>query len=150
MRHRKSGRRLSRTSPHRKAMWSNMVAALINHERIETTEAKAKELRRHAEKTITWATSLDELLTKEPEQRSEAEKARYVHHVRMARRVLKDRKALERLFAEVAPRFTDRPGGYTRIIRTRNRRGDNAPMAFVELVDFEPTAKAESAESAGE
>jgi len=144
MRHRKSGRRLGRNSPHRKAMWSNMVAALITHERIETTEAKAKELRRFAERTITWATSLGDVLTKEPGDRSAEERAQFVHHLRMAKRVLKNRDALERLFAEVAPRFTDRPGGYTRIIKTRNRRGDNAPMAFVELVDYEPASKAEA------
>lgn len=140
MRHRKSGRRLGRNSSHRKAMYSNMVASVITHERIETTESKAKELRRHVEHTITWASSLGELLKKDPESRSVEEKARYVHHLRMAKRVLKDQDALERLFSEVGPRFLDRNGGYTRIIKTRRRKGDNAPMCFLELVDYEPPA----------
>ena len=147
MRHRKSGRKLGRNAPHRKALWSNMVAALVTHERIETTEAKAKELRRYAEKTVTWATSLGaELLQKDPEERSPEEKARFVHHVRMARRVLRDRTALERLFSEVAPRFANRAGGYTRIVKTRRRKGDNAPMAIIEFVDYEPVEPVEAAE----
>ncbi len=122
-------------------MWSNMVASLITHERIETTEARAKELRRIAERTMTWATSLGTLLTKEPDDRTQEENALYVHHVRMARRVLRDKKALNRLFTEVAPRFVDEEGryegGYTRVIKTRRRRGDAAPMAFVELTDYD-------------
>lgn len=138
MRHQKSGRRLGRSATHRHAMFSNMVASLITHERIETTEAKAKELRRIAERTMTWATSLGDLLKKNPDERSADEKAKYIHHIRMAQRVLKDRKALERLFTEVGPRFLDRPGGFTRIIKTRFRRGDCAPLAFIELVDFVP------------
>ena len=136
MRHRKSGRRLGRSATHRKAMFSNMVAALITNERIETTEAKAKELRRYAERTITWATSLGELLHKEPEERTGEEKARYIHHLRMARRILKDEEALGKLFHEVGPRFLEREGGYTRIIKTRRRLGDAAPLAFIELVDY--------------
>ena len=131
-------------------MYSNMVASLIMHERIETTEAKAKELRRIAERTMTWATSLgEELLTKDPGERSADESAKYLHHLRMAQRVLKDRPALERLFAEVAPRFVERAGGYTRIIKTRLRRGDNAPLAFVELVDYEPGTGESAAEKTG-
>ncbi len=141
MRHQKSGRRLGRSATHRKAMWSNMVASLITHERIETTEAKAKELRRIAERTMTWATSLGTLLAKDPDDRSADEAAKYVHHVRMARRVLKDKSALDRLFTEVAPRFVDDDGkydgGYTRIIKTRRRKGDGALLAFVELNDYE-------------
>lgn len=141
MRHQKSGRRLGRNATHRKAMWSNMVAALITHERIETTEAKAKELRRFAERTMTWATSLGTLLAKDPDDRDQGEAAKYVHHVRMARRVLKDKTALDRLFTEVAPRFVDDDGkyegGYTRIIKTRRRKGDGALLAFVELIDYE-------------
>lgn len=136
MRHRKSGRRLGRNSSHRKAMYSNMVAAVIRHERIETTESKAKELRRFVERTITWASSLGALLQKEPAARSPEEKAKYLHHLRMAKRVLKDVDALERLFTEVGPRFVERAGGYTRIIKTRRRRGDNAPMVYLELVDY--------------
>lgn len=145
MRHHKSGRKLGRNAPHRKAMWSNMVASLVTHERIETTEAKAKELRRYVEKTVTWATSLGkDLLQKDPADRTAEEKARFVHHVRMARRVLRNREALERLFSEVGLRFVDRPGGYTRIVKTRRRRGDNAPMAFIEFVDYEPTEPVEA------
>jgi len=151
MRHQKSGRRLGKNQTHRKAMWSNMVASLITHERIETTEAKAKELRRIAERTMTWATSLGTLLGKDPGDRSQEEAAKYVHHVRMARRVLKDKSALDRLFTEVAPRFVDDDGkyegGYTRMIKTRRRKGDGAPLAFVELIDYEiGTAKAETPE----
>ena len=145
MRHQKSGRRLGRNATHRKAMWSNMVASLITHERIETTEAKAKELRRIAERTMTWATSLGTLLGKDPDDRSSDEAAKYVHHVRMARRVLRDKSALDRLFTEVAPRFVDDDGkyegGYTRIIKTRRRKGDGALLAFVELIDYEVGAK---------
>jgi len=141
MRHQKSGRRLGRSATHRKAMWSNMVASLIKHERIETTEAKAKELRRIAERTMTWATSLGTLLAKDPDDRDQGEAAKYVHHIRMARRVLKDKTALDRLFTEVAPRFVDDDGkyegGYTRIIKTRRRKGDGALLAFVELIDYE-------------
>jgi len=149
MRHRKSGRKLGRNAPHRKALWSNMVAALVTHERIETTEAKAKELRRYAERTVTWATSLGkDLLRKDPEDRTEEEKARFVHHVRMARRVLRNREALERLFSEVGPRFVDRAGGYTRIVKTRRRKGDNAPMAIIEFVDYEPSDAAGAASAA--
>jgi large subunit ribosomal protein L17 len=121
-------------------MYSNMVAAVIRHERIETTETKAKELRRFVERTITWASSLGELLKKEPEARSVEEKARYLHHLRMAKRVLRDGEALDRLFTEVAPRFVERAGGYTRTIKTRRRRGDNAPMVYLELVDYVPSS----------
>ena len=156
MRHQKSGRRLGRNATHRKAMWSNMVASLITHERIETTEAKAKELRRIAERTMTWATSLGTLLGKDPDARSSDEAAKYVHHVRMARRVLRDKSALDRLFTEVAPRFVDDDGkyegGYTRIIKTRRRKGDGALLAFVELIDYEVGSKkaAESPEKTDE
>ena len=134
MRHRKAGRRLGRNSSHRKAMYSNMVASLLSHGRIETTEAKAKELRRVAERTITWGVSVSELTGKDRKELSEAERSNIVHAKRMARRVVKDKTALDKLFDEVAPRYAERPGGYTRILKTRTRRGDAAPMAFVELV----------------
>lgn len=134
MRHRKHGRKLSRSSSHRKAMFSNMVAALVNHGRIETTEAKAKELRRIADRTINWGVKVSELLEKDVKKLSQDERAKLVHARRMAGRVLKDEDALSKLFDEVAPQYKDRNGGYTRILKTRNRRGDAAPMAFIELV----------------
>ena len=134
MRHRKSGRKFNRSSSHRKAMFSNMVASLVTHGRIETTEAKAKELRRVAERTINWGVSVADLLGGDAKDLSQDERARLVHARRMAQRVLKDRDALSKLFDEIAPRYAGRPGGYTRILKTRNRRGDAAPMAFIELV----------------
>ena len=134
MRHRKSGRKFGRNSSHRHAMFSNMVASLVTHGRIETTEAKAKELRKFADRTINWGVKVSELLDKDTKQLSQEERAKLVHARRMARRVLKDVDALRRLFDEVAPQFKGRPGGYTRVLKTRNRRGDAAPMAFVELV----------------
>ena len=140
MRHRKIGRKLGRNSAHRKAMFSNMLASLVEHGRIETTEAKAKELRRIAERTITWATSLGDLLTADRDKMSPEDRAKVVHHIRMAGRVLKDREMLLKLFNEVAPRFVGRPGGYTRIIHHYKRRhGDGAPLAFIELLPEEET-----------
>jgi large subunit ribosomal protein L17 len=142
MRHQKAGRKLSRTSAHRKALFSNMVTALVTHGRIETTLAKAKELRRHAERAITWSVSVGELAGKDREQRTGDEQARIVHAMRMARRVVKDRAALAKLFSEVGPGYLTRPGGYTRILKTRHRRGDAAPMALVELLPGTPLAQA--------
>ncbi len=148
MRHRKVGRKLGRNSAHRKAMFSNMVASLIEHERIETTHAKAKELRRIAERTITWATSLGDLLTMDREKMSREQRAKLVHHVRMARRTLKDKVLLKKLFEEIGPRYLGRPGGYTRIIpHWKRRRGDGAPLAFVELLPEEETGSSEKEES---
>ena len=134
MRHRLAGVRLSRTSAHRKALFSNLIAALFYNERIRTTDAKAKETRRLAERTITWARRLGDVLGKKPERRSLDESARYVHAVRMARRVVRDRGAVLRLFEDVAPRFLDRQGGYTRIIKLPQRPGDAAPMSLLELL----------------
>jgi large subunit ribosomal protein L17 len=145
MRHLKSGRKFGRKSAHRNAMMSNLVASLVKHERIETTEAKAKELRPLAERTITWAVRLGELLRKDPSERSAEEKVHYLHHLRMAARVLKDREALRLLFQEKATRFversTDSQGGYLRVVKTRRRMGDNAPMAIIEFIDFVPQPK---------
>jgi large subunit ribosomal protein L17 len=134
MRHLKAGRKLGRTSAHRKAMYSNMVAALVTHGKIETTEAKAKELRSIADRTISWGVGVNDLTRKDRKKLSDIERARIVHAKRMARRVLKDEAALERLFAEVAPALAGRPGGYTRVLKTRFRVGDAAPMALVALV----------------
>ena len=135
MRHRNKGRKLGRTSDHRRAMFANMVTSLVQHGRIETTEAKAKELRSIADKTITWGVSIHGLIAKGSEKLSVAEKAKVTHAYRMARRVVKDEDALSTLFTKLGPHFANRPGGYTRILKTRIRKGDAAPMAFVELVD---------------
>ena len=127
MRHQKSGRRLGRNSPHRRAMYRNMAASLLLHETIETTLPKAKELRRVVEPLIT--------LGKEPT----------LANRRLAFDRLRDRAIVTKLFAEIGPRYKARPGGYTRILKMGFRVGDNAPMAFVELVDRPaPAAEAES------
>jgi large subunit ribosomal protein L17 len=142
MRHQKAGLHLSRTPAHRKALFSNLVAALFTHERIRTTDAKAKETRRLAERTITWARRLGDVLTKEPDKRTPTESARVVHAVRMARRIVKDRIAVVKLFDEIGPRYLARAGGYTRIVKIGARPGDAAPMSLLELVpDGEPKAE---------
>ncbi|MDH3588231.1 MAG: 50S ribosomal protein L17 [Gammaproteobacteria bacterium] len=117
MRHRKSGRQLNRNSPHRRAMFRNMSASLLQHETIRTTVPKAKELRRVVEPLITMA------------------KVDGVDRRRLAFDRLRDRKAVTKLFNEIGPRFKDRPGGYLRILKIGNRPGDAAPMALVQLVD---------------
>lgn len=117
MRHRKSGRKLNRTSSHRKAMFANMATSLLQHERIQTTVPKAKELRTIVEPLITLARRGD------------------LHARRLAGRTVRDADVLAKLFNELGPRFAERDGGYTRIIRIGRRTGDNAPMAFIELVD---------------
>ena len=137
MRHRRAGVHLSRTSAHRKSLFSNLVGALFTYERIRTTDAKAKETRRLAERTITWARRLGEVLTKKPERRSPEEAAQVVHAVRMARRVVRDRTAVLKLFDEIALRYLDRRGGYTRIVKIGQRPGDAAPMSLLELLPGE-------------
>ena len=117
MRHRKKGRALSRTASHKKATMRNMATSLFLHERIETTTAKAKELRPFAERLITLGKRGD------------------LHARRLARRLIADRQVLGKLFDDIGPRFTERPGGYTRILKLGNRRGDAAEMALIELVD---------------
>jgi large subunit ribosomal protein L17 len=117
MRHQKSGRKLNRTSSHREAMFKNMAASLIKHELIRTTLPKAKELRRVAEPLITLA------------------KADGVANRRLAFARLRDKEAVGKLFIELGPRYRERPGGYLRILKAGFRPGDNAPMAYVELVD---------------
>ena len=149
MRHRKAGVHLSRTSAHRQALFSNLVAALFYNERIRTTDAKAKETRRLAERTITWARRVGDILGKKPDRRSTEESARVVHAVRMARRVVRDRGAVLKLFDELAPRFQGRPGGYTRIVKLSQRPGDAAPMSLLELVP-EDSATAPKTEGKGE
>jgi large subunit ribosomal protein L17 len=117
MRHLKSGKKLNRTSSHRKAMFSNMTASLIEHEVIKTTLPKAKELRRVAEPLITLA------------------KNDSVANRRLAFSRLRNDSAVGKLFAELGPRYQERPGGYMRILKCGFRTGDAAPMAIVELVD---------------
>ena len=149
MRHRKAGVHLSRTSAHRQALFSNLVAALFTNERIRTTDAKAKETRRLAERTITWARRVGDVLGKKPERRTTEESARVVHAVRMARRVVRDRHAVVKLFDEIAPRFLGRHGGYTRIVKLDQRPGDAAPMSLLELIADESAASAETAPAKG-
>ena len=146
MRHLKSGRKLSRTSAHRKAMFRNMVTSLLRHERITTTAAKAKELRGHVERTISVGVRLGDLLDKPKDQRTREEQARYAHAMAHAAKTVRDRDVLHKLFEDIAPRVRNRPGGYTRVVRMVSRRGDDAPMAVIELVDKAPEAAADPAE----
>src|SRR5450432_2748652 len=149
MRHRVAGLTLSRTSAHRQALFSNLVAALLTNEKIRTTDAKAKETRRLAERTITWARRMGDILAKKPDRRSTEESARVVHAVRMAKRVCRDRGAVLKLFDELAPRFMSRRGGYTRIVKLGQRPGDAAPMSLLELIpdDSVPATKEPTTES---
>jgi large subunit ribosomal protein L17 len=117
MRHRKKGRQLSRTASHREALLRNMAISLFRHGRIHTTTAKAKELRPFAERLITLAKRGD------------------LHAKRIAARKIADREVLADLFDTIGPRFSERPGGYTRVLKTGHRLGDGAEMAFIELVD---------------
>ena len=126
MRHRKSGKKLGRTSSHRKAMYRNMTASLVNEELIKTTVVKAKELRRVVEPLITLAKQDD------------------VSRRRLAFARIRDKAAVAKLFDELGPRYSDRPGGYLRILKCGPRAGDKAPMAYVELVD-RPQPEAEQA-----
>jgi large subunit ribosomal protein L17 len=141
MRHRNSGRKLGRNSSHRAAMWNNMVTSLLLHGRIETTEAKAKELRMFAEPVITWGISVHAIIAK-GDKATPAERAQIVHAKRQARLTVKTREALDKLFSEIGPHFATRKGGYTRILKTRVRKGDAAPMAFIELVGLGPVIAA--------
>jgi large subunit ribosomal protein L17 len=117
MRHRNSGKKLGRTSSHRKAMFRNMMSSLIEHETIRTTLPKAKELRRFIEPMITLA------------------KVDSVANRRLAFDRLRCRDAVQKLFEKVGPAHAKRPGGYTRVLKCGNRPGDNAPMAYIQLVD---------------
>ena len=119
MRHLKTGRKFGRTSAHRKALFRNMVTALIDRERIRTTLAKAKELRGKVEKTITLG------------------KKGTLHARRYALKLVADKGSLKKIFGPLSERYANRPGGYTRVIKLGHRLGDDAPMAFIELVDRE-------------
>jgi large subunit ribosomal protein L17 len=123
MRHGMSGRKLNRTSSHRKAMFSNMVTALLKHEQIKTTLPKAKDLRPIAEKIISLG------------------KSGTLHDRRRAFAILRDDAVVAKLFAVIGPRYKDRNGGYTRVLKAGFRYGDCAPMAVIELVDRDPAAK---------
>src|SRR5690606_10930657 len=126
MRHQKSGRKLNRTSSHRKAMYRNMVTSLLQHERITTTVPKAKELRGHVDRTISIGVRLGDLLDKPKDQRTREEQARYAHAMKQAAKTIRDRDVLHKLFEDIAPRVRTRPGGFTRIVRLGQRRiGDN-------------------------
>ena len=145
MRHRKSDKKLGRKSPHRHAMFNNLVTSLLTYGRIETTETKAKMMRRFAEETISWGTSVSALIAK-GDKATPAEKAKILHARRQARLTVKTPDALQRLFSEIGPHFASRKGGYTRVLKTRVRKGDAAPMAFIELVGLAPAAAAAAAE----
>ena len=123
MRHQRSGRKLGRDSAHRKALYANLTSALIEHGRIKTTEAKAKEVRPVAEQMITLG-------------RRGGVPAR-----RQALRFLRSQDVVHKLFSDVGPRFADRDGGYSRIVKIGPRQGDAAEMVYLELVDFLPEAK---------
>ena len=125
MRHLNTGRKLSRNSEHRHAMFRNMVTSLILHGRIRTTDAKAKELRRYADRMITLG------------------KQQTIAARRRARRYIRTDEALARLFNELAPLFAQRAGGYTRITKIANRRGDAAPVSIVELTEQPVAAKSD-------
>jgi len=124
MRHQKAGRKLGRTSSHRRAMFRNMATSFFEHEKIETTDAKAKELRRIAEKMITLGKRGD------------------LHARRQVLSFLKDKDVTKNLFDTIAPRYLDRNGGYTRIFKAGRRQGDNAPLSIIELVPEKDVKKA--------
>ena len=124
MRHRRAGKKLGRDSAHRKALYSNLAGQLIEHGRIKTTAAKAKAVKPFAEQLITLGKRGD------------------LHARRLALAELRSQDVVHQLFAEVAPRFADRPGGYTRIIRLGPRNGDAAEMVYLELVDYEAAGAA--------
>ena len=130
MRHRHSGRQLNRNSAHRKAMFKNMISSLVEHEVIKTTLPKAKELRRFAEPLITLS------------------KVDSVANRRLAFDRLRNKDTVGKLFSEIGPRYENRPGGYLRILKCGYRAGDNAPMAYIEMVDRpEPIAEDDATET---
>ena len=126
MRHLKSGRKLNRSSSHRHAMWRNMVTSLLQREHLQTTDAKAKELRRWAERMITLG------------------KRNTLHARRQALAFVRSRTVVAKLFDEIAPRFASRPGGYTRITKLGTRRGDAAPISLIELTERGDRARSEA------
>jgi len=131
MRHHRAGKKLGRDSAHRKAMYANLAGSLIEHGRIKTTVAKAKAVKPFAEQMITLGKRGD------------------LHARRLALAELRSQDVVHVLFAEVAPRFADRPGGYTRIVKLGPRQGDAAEMVFLELVDYDPVEARPTATAAG-
>jgi large subunit ribosomal protein L17 len=127
MRHRRAGKKLGRDSAHRKALYSNLAGALIEHGRIKTTQAKAKAVKPFAEQMITLGKRGD------------------LHARRLALAELRSQDVVHQLFADVAPRFADRAGGYTRIVKLGPRLGDAAEMVYLELVDYQPAGTAPAA-----
>jgi len=160
MRHRKAGRQFGRNTSHRRAMLRALTANLVAHERIETTDAKAKELRRVAERLITRAIRLGAVAYTPNDKLSTADRSRRLAAERQMGRFLRrfsvvsngDESSkvdlIEKVFVDLAKRFKDRPGGYTRIVKLGHRRGDNAPMSMVEFV-VGPAAKEEAAKDDG-
>jgi large subunit ribosomal protein L17 len=130
MRHRRAGKKLGRDSAHRRALYSNLAGALIEHGRIKTTVAKAKAVKPFAEQMITLGKRGD------------------LHARRLALAELRSQDVVHQLFADVAPRFADRPGGYTRIVKLGPRLGDAAEMVYLELVDYQPDGTSRSATAA--
>ena len=126
MRHLKSGRKLNRSSSHRHAMWRNMVTSLLQHEHLQTTDAKAKELRRFVERMITLG------------------KRGTLHARRQALSFVRSRSVVAKLFDDIAPRFNTRPGGYTRVTKLGTRRGDAAPLSLIELTERGDRARTEA------
>ena len=129
MRHQRSGKKLGRDSAHRKALFANLTASLIEHGRIRTTETKAKAVRPIAEKMVTLG------------------REGSIHSRRQALAYLRTQEVVHKLFSEVAPRFVGRPGGYTRIVKLGPRQGDSAPMAYLEFVDYVPGGEEHETES---
>ena len=130
MRHRRAGKKLGRDSAHRRALYSNLAGALIEHGRIKTTVAKAKAVKPFAEQMITLGKRGD------------------LHARRLALAELRSQDVVHQLFADVAPRFANRPGGYTRIVKLGPRLGDAAEMVYLELVDYQPDGTSRSATAA--
>ena len=157
MRHRVDHRKLGRTASHRKAMMCNMVTSLFDKERISTTAPKAKEARRLAERLITrakkgYAANKEFKDLKDAGKAEEAQRMQgmALAHWRQAGRIVRKQRILRMLFEEIAPQYLERPGGYTRILRTGNRLGDNAPTVMLELVGTEITSKPKMKKAKGE
>ncbi|MBZ0272204.1 50S ribosomal protein L17 [bacterium] len=139
MRHRKDFRKLSRSSSHRRALFRNMATSLILHGRIQTTEAKAKELRRVADRLVTIGKRYKSIGDAGGEDKEVASQRLHVHRRMLG--YLKDKKAIEILFTDLAARFENRPGGYTRVVKLGFRQGDAAPLAFIEFIPEEVKEK---------